>query len=69
MQVGDPLSVPKHQNISLLAKAGGFSPLQHLPLVQDLHGIHLFGGYHLNHTDFSKGTTADDFEYIKIITA
>ena len=69
MQVGDPSSVTKDQDISFFLKARRLGPFKHLPLVENLEGVHTVGPFHFDDTHFSKGTTADDFKNLKVIFA
>jgi hypothetical protein len=39
VKVGDPASISADKDIALLVETSGFSPFQHHPLVEDLHGV------------------------------
>ena len=41
VQVGDPAPVSVHEHVAFLLETRRLHPLQHLPLVEDLHGEYL----------------------------
>ena len=69
VQVGDPSSVPEHEDVPLLLEAGRLRPLQHLPLVQDLQGEHLVRVLHLDDTYLPERSSPDHFQDLKVFFA
>lgn len=67
MKVGDPASIPAHKDVSLLVKAGGFGPLEHHPLVEDLHGVDPLRVPQLDDAHLAESPATNHFDQLEIV--
>lgn len=69
MQMSNPSSVPVNQNVTFLLKTSRLGPLQHLPLVEYLHGEHFFRALEFDDAHFAESTPPYDFDDFEIVAS
>lgn len=69
VKVGDPTAVTADQHVPLFVKASRLCPLEHHPLVEDLHGVDSLRVTQFDDADLSEGTTANHLDDLKVVTA
>ena len=67
MEVGDPASVPSHQDVALLVEAGRFGSLEHDPLVENLHGVDALRMTQFDDAHLSERSATDHLDDLKVV--
>ena len=69
VKICDPPSIAEYEDIPFLLKTRRLGPLEHLPLVEDLEGVHAISVLQLDDADLAERAAADDFQDLEVVFA
>ena len=67
VQVGDPSAVAADEHVALLVEARRLRPLQHHPLVEDLHGVHALRVTQFHDAHLAERAPTDHLDDLEVV--